>query len=97
MAPRRKRPDEELMEPVGDSLLSPLDVRRMRCRIGLFQAELAEQCGVSLALVQCWERGTRSISRDHAAHLYTLHRRAMEGDYVPLRKRDPRKHILKNL
>jgi len=49
--PKRKKTDEELSARVGSSLLSPLDVRRMRCRIGMFLRELADECRVSRQIV----------------------------------------------
>jgi DNA-binding transcriptional regulator YiaG len=95
LPPQRKKTDEEQMTCVGDSLLSPFELRRMRLRVGLFQRELAEELGVGLRCVQQWEQGARPIPKDHAVCVYLLHKRSIEGDYAPLKKRDPRKRIMR--
>jgi DNA-binding transcriptional regulator YiaG len=91
----RKRTDEELMVHVGDSLLSPYELRRMRERVGLFIRQMAEELGVSPRCVRYWEQGARPIPREHAVRVYLLHRQAIEGDYAPLKKRDPRKRRMR--
>ena len=83
------------MARVGESLLSPYELRRMRERTGMFQRELAEELGVGLRLVQQWEQGARPIPNRHAALVYLLHKRAIEGEYAPLKPRDPRKRAMR--
>lgn len=94
MPPKRKKPDKDLTKPVGQSLLSPLDIRKMRERLGMHQRELAIALNVSRRFVCFWESGQRAISHDHATMLYQMHKRALESGMRPMTKFDPRKRLL---
>lgn len=94
MPPKRKKPDKDLTKPVGQSLLSPLDIRKMRERLGMYQRELAIALNVRRSTVCYWEAGSRSISHEHASMLYQMHKRAMESGMRPMTVRDPRKRLL---
>ena len=94
MPSKRKNSDKDMSKPVGQSLLSPLDIRKMRERLGLLQRELAIAMNVYRSTVCYWESGQRSISNEHAAMLYQMHKRALESGIRPMSKRDPRKRLL---
>lgn len=61
-------------------MLDPEEVKRMRTRMRLTQAELAERIGVHRRTVQSWEtpvvkKNHRSISEEHETKLRDLHNR----------------------
>lgn len=61
--------------------MKPVEVKRLRKRLGLSQARLAKQLGVNRVAVAFWEGGTRQPSR-MAVHfmrlLASLHERGIE-------------------
>jgi DNA-binding transcriptional regulator YiaG len=60
---------DRLRELAADA---PDPVRSVRERLGLTQAELAQELGVSLSLVNAWETGRRSMPHGRVEELRTL-------------------------
>lgn len=56
--------------------LPPEEIKYYRASLGLTQAELAEQMGVSTQTVSYWERGHRNCAPSHSKLLLLLHEQA---------------------